>query len=50
MLAAEGDYDAAEIDKEIIAARLKQDVQEGSGKVYRFVADSVRHFIVLHQR
>ena len=41
LLAAEGDYDAAEIDKEIIAARLKQDVQESSGKVYRYVADLV---------
>ena len=41
LLAAEGDYDAAEIDKEIIAARLKQDVQESSGKVYRYIADSV---------
>ncbi|OCH84561.1 WD40 repeat-like protein [Obba rivulosa] len=37
---AEGEFDAAEIDKEIIATRLKQDVLEHSGKVHLFVADS----------
>ena len=35
-------YDAAEIDKEIINTRLKQDVLEHSGKIHLFVADSVR--------
>jgi ribosomal RNA-processing protein 9 len=38
---AEGEYDAAEIDKELISARLKQDVLEQSGKIHLFVADSV---------
>lgn len=38
---ADGEYDAAEIDKELISARLKQDVLEHSGKVYLFIADSV---------
>ncbi|KAI6096342.1 WD40 repeat-like protein [Pisolithus croceorrhizus] len=37
---AEGDYDAAEIDKELISARLRQDVLEHSGKVHLFIADS----------
>ncbi|KAF8635575.1 hypothetical protein AX15_000225 [Amanita polypyramis BW_CC] len=37
---AEGEYDAAEIDKEIINSRLKQDVLEHSGKMHLFVADS----------
>lgn len=41
----EGDFDAAEIDKEIIATRLKQDVLEHSGKVHLFVADSVRSIL-----
>ena len=39
---ADGEFDAAEIDKELIAARLKQDVMEHSGKVHLFIADSVR--------
>ena len=39
---ADGEYDAAEIDKELISARLKQDVMEQSGKVHLFIADSVR--------
>ncbi|KAI6145211.1 WD40 repeat-like protein [Pisolithus tinctorius] len=37
---AEGDYDAAEIDKELISARLRQDVLDHSGKVHLFIADS----------
>ncbi|RXW18692.1 hypothetical protein EST38_g7159 [Candolleomyces aberdarensis] len=37
---AEGEYDAAEIDKELITSRLKQDVLEHSGKVHQFIADS----------
>ncbi|EIN14441.1 WD40 repeat-like protein [Punctularia strigosozonata HHB-11173 SS5] len=38
---AEGDFDAADIDKEIISARLKQDVMEHAGKVHLFIADSL---------
>ncbi|KAI0320397.1 WD40 repeat-like protein [Amylostereum chailletii] len=37
---AEGEYDAAEIDRELISTRLKQDVLEHSGKVHLFVADA----------
>ncbi|KAI8972418.1 WD40 repeat-like protein [Trametes punicea] len=37
---AEGEFDAAEIDRELISARLKQDVIEQSGKVHLFVADT----------
>ncbi|THU98464.1 WD40 repeat-like protein [Dendrothele bispora CBS 962.96] len=37
---AEGEFDAAEIDRELISARLKQDVMEHSGKVHLFVANS----------
>ncbi|TFK79276.1 WD40 repeat-like protein [Polyporus arcularius HHB13444] len=36
---AEGEFDAAEIDREFISARLKQYVMEHSGKVHLFVAD-----------
>ena len=39
---AEGEFDAAEIDRELISARLKQDVMEHSGKVHLFIADKVR--------
>ena len=38
---AEGEFDAAEIDKELISSRLKQDVLEHSGKIHLFVADTV---------
>jgi ribosomal RNA-processing protein 9 len=38
---AEGEFDAAEIDKELISARLRQDVLELSGKVHLFISDSV---------
>ena len=44
---ADGEFDAAEIDRELISARLKQDVMEHSGKVYLFVVDSVRGFSYL---
>ncbi|KAF5348899.1 hypothetical protein D9756_009857 [Leucocoprinus leucothites] len=37
---ADGEFDAAEIDKEIISSRLKQDVLSHSGKVHLFIADS----------
>lgn len=39
---AEGEFDAAEIDKELISTRLKQDVLEHSGKIHLYIADSVR--------
>ena len=38
---ADGEYDAAEIDKELISARLKQDALEHSGRIHLFVADAV---------
>jgi len=38
---ADGEFDAAEIDKELISSRLKQDVLSHSGKVYLFIADSI---------
>ncbi|KAJ7075650.1 WD40-repeat-containing domain protein [Mycena belliarum] len=38
---AEGEFDAAEIDKELISARLKQDVMEHSGKMHLFIADTI---------
>ncbi|KAI0640423.1 WD40-repeat-containing domain protein [Trametes meyenii] len=37
---ADGEFDAAEIDRELISARLKQDVMEHSGKLHLFVADT----------
>ncbi|KZT01604.1 WD40 repeat-like protein [Laetiporus sulphureus 93-53] len=37
---ADGEFDAAEIDRELISSRLKQDVLEHSGKIHLFVADS----------
>ncbi|KAJ7677599.1 WD40 repeat-like protein [Mycena rosella] len=38
---ADGEFDAAEIDKELISARLKQDVMEHSGKMHLFIADTI---------
>ncbi|KAJ7045354.1 WD40-repeat-containing domain protein [Mycena alexandri] len=38
---ADGEFDAAEIDKELISARLKQDVMEHSGKMHIFIADTI---------
>jgi hypothetical protein len=38
----DGEFDAAEIDRELISARLKKDALVNSGKVHLFVADSVR--------
>jgi hypothetical protein len=38
---ADGEADAAEIDKELISARLKEDVLDHAGKLHLFVADSV---------
>ncbi|KXN91546.1 hypothetical protein AN958_00532 [Leucoagaricus sp. SymC.cos] len=35
---ADGEFDAAEIDKELISSRLKQDVLSHSGKVHLFIA------------
>ena len=40
-LVAEGDFDAAEIDREIISSRLRQEVAEHSGKLHKFIADKV---------
>ena len=40
-IVADGDVDAAELDREIIASRLRQDVMEHSGKLHKFVAESV---------
>jgi len=40
----DGEVDAAEIDKELVSARLKQDVLEHAGKRHLFVADSVSTF------
>ena len=37
----DGEVDAAEIDKELVSTRLKQDVLEHAGKLHLFVADSV---------
>ena len=45
--AADGEVDAAEIDRELIASRLKQDVLEYNGKIHNFVADSVSILITL---
>ena len=44
----DGEYDAAEIDRELISTRLKQDVLDNSGKIHLFVADSVRSFIYIY--
>lgn len=42
----EGDFDAAEMDRDIISSRLKQDVAEHAGKVHLFIADNVSsHFM-----
>ncbi|KAJ7743941.1 WD40-repeat-containing domain protein [Mycena maculata] len=38
---AEGEFDAADIDRELISARLKQDVMEHSGKMHLFIADTI---------
>lgn len=45
---AEGEFDAAEVDKELISARLRQDVLENSGKLHLFIADTVSriHFAI----
>ncbi|KAL1407030.1 pre-rRNA processing protein [Vanrija albida] len=37
---AEDDYDAAEIDKELIASRLRQEVDEAEGRIHRFVSSA----------
>lgn len=34
-------FDAAEIDKDLIAARLKEDVAESKGKAYRYIANDL---------
>ncbi|KAI5121593.1 hypothetical protein M0805_009464 [Coniferiporia weirii] len=40
-LVADGEFDAAELDRELIASRLKQDVMEHTGKMHRLFADSL---------
>lgn len=47
MCVADGEVDAADIDRDIISARLQQDVMEHAGKVHLFVADSVRTLLSL---
>ncbi|PVI00247.1 WD40 repeat-like protein [Periconia macrospinosa] len=37
----DGGFDAAEIDKDLIAERLKEDVAEIKGKIYRNIADQL---------
>ncbi|KAF9224747.1 WD40 repeat-like protein [Gyrodon lividus] len=37
---AEGEFDAAEVDQDLISARLRQDVLGHSGKIHLFIADS----------
>jgi len=34
-------FDAAQIDKDLIAERLKEDVAENKGKLYRYIADEL---------
>jgi ribosomal RNA-processing protein 9 len=46
---ADGEVDAAEIDKELISARLKQDVLEHAGKLHLYVADSVSTIVTGNQ-
>jgi len=46
LVLAEGEFDAAEIDKELISSRLRQDVMEHSGKAHLFIADNVRFHLV----
>lgn len=36
-----GSFDAAEIDKEVISRRLKEDVAEGHGRVYKRIANTI---------
>ncbi|WVN91081.1 uncharacterized protein L203_106328 [Cryptococcus depauperatus CBS 7841] len=38
------DYDAAEIDRELIASRLQKDVAEASGKIHLFIASHLVSF------
>ena len=38
---ADREFGAAEVDKELMSARLRQDVLEWSGKGHLFIADSV---------
>ncbi|WWD21731.1 hypothetical protein CI109_106218 [Kwoniella shandongensis] len=46
---AEQDYDAAEIDRELIASRLQKDVAEAHGRIHLLIADHVKsttsHFL-----
>lgn len=40
------DFDAADLDREIISRRLKQDVAEQQGRIYRFIADKLQLHVV----
>jgi ribosomal RNA-processing protein 9 len=37
-----GDYDAGQIDRDIIAERLQEDVAESEGRVYKYIASSMQ--------
>ena len=41
-------FDAAEIDRDLIAERLKEDVAESKGKIYRHIADKLNFDNVTH--
>jgi ribosomal RNA-processing protein 9 len=47
-VAADGEVDAAEIDRELISQRLQKDVLEHAGKMHLLVAGSVRAFTVCY--
>jgi ribosomal RNA-processing protein 9 len=40
------DFDAKDLDQEIISRRLKQDVAEQQGKIYRFIGDQLQLHVV----
>lgn len=40
---AEGEFDAADLDREIISSRLQQDVLQHSGKVHLFIAEKISY-------
>ena len=47
---ADGEFDAVEVDEELISARLRQDMLEQSGNDHLFIADTVSrvHFIIFN--
>lgn len=44
----DGGFDAADIDRDLIAERLKEDVAETKGKIYRHIADELEFEQALH--